>query len=127
MSNFKDEQAACRPFIPTVDLEISKAFYMKLGFTLILDGDVKIFRVGSTSFILAPFEKAENVMLQLMVDNLDAWWDHITKLNLAAEFGVPEPTPPQTQPWGIRITYLVDPSGVLWHIGERRQDKDHDF
>jgi len=26
--------------------------------------------------------------------------------------------PPEMQPWGLRILYLSDPSGVLWHIAE---------
>jgi uncharacterized glyoxalase superfamily protein PhnB len=27
---------------------------------------------------------------------------------------------PALQPWGLRVGYLVDPSGVLWHLAERR-------
>jgi len=23
------------------------------------------------------------------------------------------------QPWGMRVLYLSDPTGVLWHIAER--------
>jgi uncharacterized glyoxalase superfamily protein PhnB len=26
------------------------------------------------------------------------------------------------QPWGLRIAYVVDPSGVLWHVAERPGD-----
>jgi hypothetical protein len=26
---------------------------------------------------------------------------------------------PALQPWGIRVLYLADPSGVLWHIADR--------
>lgn len=36
------------------------------------------------------------------------------------------PEPPAVQPWGLRITYLVDPSGVLWHVAQRRPDVAHD-
>jgi len=25
------------------------------------------------------------------------------------------------QPWGIRVLYLSDPSGVLWHITDARK------
>ena len=39
---------------------------------------------------------------------------------IAAAFGVPEPKPPTMQPWGLRVACLVDPSGILWHIAERR-------
>lgn len=37
-------------------------------------------------------------------------------LDLPAKFGVPVPKPPMMQPWGLRIAYVVDPSGVLWHV-----------
>jgi hypothetical protein len=30
------------------------------------------------------------------------------------------------QPWGLKIVYLVDPSGILWHIAQRRPGKPHD-
>jgi len=65
-----------------------------LGFNKLLEGDVAIFEIGSTSFILQRrFEKtwAENCMMQLMVDDLDAWWKHIESLELAVSFGVPQP------------------------------------
>ena len=29
--------------------------------------------------------------------------------------------PPQMQPWGIRVLYLSDPTGVLWHITDMRK------
>jgi hypothetical protein len=65
-----------RPFIPARDFALSKNFYEALGFEKVLDGDVAIFRAGSGGFILQPYyEKdwAENFMMQLMVDDLDAW------------------------------------------------------
>ncbi len=61
-------------------------------------------------------------MMQLMVDDLDMWWTHIESLDLTKRFGVPAPKPPAMLPWGLRVAYVVDPSGVLWHIAERRKD-----
>jgi hypothetical protein len=29
--------------------------------------------------------------------------------------------PPTLQPWGLRVLYLSDPSGVLWHIADDRK------
>jgi uncharacterized glyoxalase superfamily protein PhnB len=26
---------------------------------------------------------------------------------------------PKLQPWGLRVLYLSDPTGVLWHIADR--------
>ncbi len=125
MANIPDGTEAARPFLPTKDFDASRAFYEALGFEKLLDGDVAIFRVGHTAFILQRyFQKdwAENFMMQLMVDDLDAWWAHIEALNLASAFGVDPPKAPKMQPWGLRVAYVVDPSGVLWHIAERRKD-----
>ena len=113
-----------RPFLPTNDFELSKAFYEALGFEKLLDGEVAIFRAGSGGFILQRrFQKewAGNFMMQLMVDDLDAWWAHIEALDLPGRFKVQAPRAPAMQPWGLRISYVVDPSGVLWHIAERRE------
>ncbi len=60
-------------------------------------------------------------MMQLMVDDLDAWWVHINSLNLTTQFGVPALRAPAMQPWGLRVAYLIDPSGVLWHVAQRRE------
>ena len=119
-----------RPFLPARDFGLSKRFYEALGFAIVLDSqEVAIFRMGASSFILQKyFQKdwAENFMMQLMVDDLDGWWAHIESLDLPAVFGVNEPKPPAIQPWGLRIAYVVDPSGVLWHVAQRRPDTSHD-
>ena len=114
-----------RPFIPAKDFELSKRFYEALGFEKVLDSEVAIFNAGSGGFILQRYYQedwANNFMMQLMVDDLDAWWAHIESLELPKRFGVPAPKPPAMQPWGLRICYVVDPCGVLWHIAQRRKD-----
>ena len=111
-----------RPFLPARDFDLSKRFYAALGFSKVLDGEVAIFEMGSTGFILQRyFQKdwAENCMLQLMVDDLDAWWRHLAALDLPGSFGVAAPKPPALQPWGLRVAYVFDPSGVLWHVAQR--------
>jgi len=118
---------SARPFLPTQDFDTSRAFYEALGFTKRLDSEVAIFGIGATSFILQRYyQEGCNFMMQLMVDDLEAWWAHIQSLDLPGRFGVPAPKPPQTQPWGLRVAYLVDPAGVLWHVAQRRADKPHD-
>ncbi len=118
---------SARPFLPTQDFETSRAFYEALGFTKLLDSDVAIFGIGGTSFILQRYyQEGCNFMMQLMVDDLDAWWAHIQSLDLPGRFGVPLPKPPETQPWGLRVAYLVDPAGVLWHVAQRRPGMPHD-
>lgn len=118
-----------RPFLPTKDFEKSKQFYEALGFEKTLDSEVAIFKAGSGGFLLQRHfheDWAGNFMMQLMVDDLDEWWSHIQSLELPRRFGVPAPKPPAMQPWGLRIVYVVDPAGVLWHIAERRTDVIHD-
>ena len=118
-----------RPFLPTRDFDLSKRFYEALGFEKVLDSEVAIFNAGSGGFILQRYyqkEWAENFMMQLMVDDLDAWWLHISGLDLPGRFGVQPPKAPMMQPWGLRISYVVDPSGVLWHVAQRRAGAAHD-
>jgi uncharacterized glyoxalase superfamily protein PhnB len=115
-----------RAFLPTRDFEVSKAFYVALGFTLELGGDdVAIFATGESEFLLTRFyqkEYAENFMMQMLVDDLDAWWARISSLNLPEHFGVSAPREPAVQAWGLRIAFVIDPCGVLWHFAQRPDD-----
>jgi uncharacterized glyoxalase superfamily protein PhnB len=109
--------------LPTRDFELSRHFYETIGFEKVLDSEVAIFNAGSGGFLLQRVyqkELAENLMLQLMVDDLDAWWTHVERLDLPARFGVAPPRAPALQPWGLRVANLTDPSGVLWHVAQRR-------
>jgi len=129
VSGIPTSTESVRPFVPTQDFEASKRFYVTLGFDLVLDGEVAIFKAGSGGFILQRYfqkEWAENFMMQLMVDDLDAWWAHINALDLPSKFGVRPPKPPAMQPWGLRVAYLFDPCGVLWHVAQRREGIVHD-
>jgi catechol 2,3-dioxygenase-like lactoylglutathione lyase family enzyme len=120
---------ALRPFLPSEDFAVSRAFYEALGFEKLLDTEVAIFRIGTTAFILQrPYDPPVegSFMMQLMVDDLDAWWAHIERLDLTARFGVAPPRPPAMQPWGLRVAYVIDPAGVLWHVAERRPNKPWD-
>jgi catechol 2,3-dioxygenase-like lactoylglutathione lyase family enzyme len=118
-----------RPFLPAKDFELSKRFYEALGFEKLLDADVVIFRMGRGEFLLQSYyqkEWAENFMMQLMVDDLDAWWTQIQSLDLPGKFAVAPPKAPALQSWGLRVAYVTDPSGVLWHVAQRRHDIDQD-
>ena len=123
MSGIPTGTELARPFIPARDFDVSKRFYETLGFDKVLDGEVAIFNAGSGGFVLQRYyqkEWAENFMMQLMVDDLDAWWTHINALDLPGKFGVQPPKAPAMQSWGLRVGYVFDPSGVLWHVSQRR-------
>ncbi len=122
MNDVPSGNEVARPFLPTKDFEVSKAFYETLGFQKLFDGEVAIFRIGSSSFILQRHyqeEWAGNFMMQLVVDDLDGWWSHIQGLDLPGRFRVPSPRAPEFQPWGLREATLVDPCGILWHVTQR--------
>lgn len=124
MSNIPKGTELARPFLPAKEYDVSKRFYEALGFQKVLDGQVAVFNAGSGGFILQNYYQkdwAENTVMQLMVDDLDGWWAHIVELSLAEEFGVQPPKAPAMQPWGLRTAYVYDPSGVLWHIAQRRE------
>jgi catechol 2,3-dioxygenase-like lactoylglutathione lyase family enzyme len=129
LSKFSAGTELSRPFLPAKDFELSKRFYETFGFEKLLDDEVAIFRVGRGEFLLQSYYQkdwAENFMMQLMVDDLDTWWAHIQSLDLPSRFGVAPPKAPALQPWGLRIAYVTDPSGVLWHVAQRRVNVPHD-
>src|SRR3546814_4661408 len=92
-----------RPFVPAKDFQSSQRFYEALGFTVTPLSE-KIARVllgkgrDTASFLLQDFyvkEWAENHMMQLVVADLDRWWQHIESLELDKRFGVGPPRPPK--------------------------------
>jgi len=112
-----------QPFVPARDFEVSKQFYLALGFEMRFeDASVCGFNHPSGAFLLQNYyvkDWAENFMMAWGVDDLDAWHSHVLTLDLPARFAVRAPSPPERQPWGLVISYLVDPSGVLWHVSQK--------
>lgn len=113
---------ALRPFLPAKDFDASLKFYADLGFTATRLGDaLASMQLGPFSFLLQKFDApgfAGNFMMQLLVNDVDAWWVHIAGLDLAGRYGVRPPRAPELQPWGLKVAYVFDPSGVLWHVTE---------
>ena len=112
-------------FVPARDFDLSKRFYADLGFALLWESaDIAQFQVGAFTFLLQKFhvaQHAENFMMALMVEDADAWWRHIEHAGLREKYALPMLKPPTMQPWGLRVLYLADPSGVLWHIQDKKQ------
>ena len=111
-----------RPFVPARDFALSTRFYRAVGFVTTLEqDDIAMLKLGSFSFILQNFyvrEFAENCMVQLLVRDVDTWWQRIDGAALIAAYGVKEPRAPAMQSWGMKVGFLFDPSGVLWHVAE---------
>lgn len=80
-----------------------------------------LLKTGGFSFILQDLYNrglAENLMVQLMVRDADAWWRGVDAAALVQEFGVKPPRVPAVQPWGLKVSFPLDPSGVLRHVAE---------
>ena len=111
-----------KPFVPAKDYELSKRFYQDIGFRLASDTDgVAYFHHANVSFLLQRFyarELAENLMLHLLVEDVDAWWATLRDAGIAERYGV-RLSAVQQQPWRMRDFVLFDPSGVLWRIAQK--------
>lgn len=116
-----------RPFVPARDYAVSHDFYRTLGFEAHdLGPKMAHFQVGHFAFILVDYNYespgysvqafAENFVMHMMVDDVDAWFAHVKTLNLAAKYGVRAPLAPKDEPWDLRVAYVFEPGGVLWHI-----------
>ena len=117
-----DPILALRPFVPARDFDLSRRYYEALGFaTTHRDESIAMLKLGSFSFILQNYyakEFAENCMLQILVRDVDAWWIRTDPAKLVAPFGVKPPVGPALQSWGMKVGFIFDPSGVLWHVAE---------
>lgn len=113
-----------KAFVPAKDYVLARQFYLDLGFTLNWSSEeVSEFQVGSYRFLLQPFyikDHAENYVMSLNVEDADAWWEYIEQVGLKNKYPGIIAKPPTLQPWGLRVLYLSDPTGVLWHIADRR-------
>ena len=111
-----------RPFVPAKDFQLSQRFYQALGFEVKPIGEqIAFVETGGFSFILQNyFQKdwAENFMMQLVLEDLDGWWRDTAPENLADTFGVQRAQAPAMRSWGLRVGFIYDPSGALWHVTE---------
>lgn len=112
--------ALIRPFVPAREFALSRRFYEALGFEeRFADETIAILEFEGAGILLQNYfveDWAANSMHQLFVNDLDAWWARVD--GLVERFGIPAPTAPAMQPWGIRVGFLIDPAGVLWHVAE---------
>ena len=108
-----------KAFVPARNFELSKEFYVALGFTLASSEDgIVYFHCGNSSFLLQDFfvrEHAENFQMHLLVESVDDWHEHIKAKGIAERFDVALGEP-EDRPWAMRDFTLIDPCGVLWRI-----------
>ena len=113
-----------RTFVPADDFARSRDFYLTLGFREAWSSEkLVLFELGRFSFFLQHYfvkEWAENMMMDLRVADVDAWWAHLESLSLTTRFStiVRIGAPQDDLASGIRRGHFVDPSGVLWHFSQ---------
>ncbi len=95
---------AFRPFLPAKEFRTSLRFYEEIGFSAYHLGDTLAeLSLGSHAFLLQGYyvkEWADNMVMHVLVQSVDAWWRHIQSLNLASRYDVSPPTAPRNEPWG---------------------------
>lgn len=110
-----------KAFVPAKDFALSQRFYQDIGFVMASEGGgVAYFHHQNVSFLLQDFyvkEFAENLMMHLLVEDVDAWWSKLQNADIANKYGVRIGAVEQ-QPWRMRDFVMCDPSGVLWRIGQ---------
>jgi len=117
-----------RPMVPARDFALSQRFYAELGFEREFEqAGLAGFRLGPCAFLLQDFyvaQLADNSVLHLVLPDLAAFWQRIEADGLVARYaahGV-RAEAPALRPWGLVDMTLIDPSGVLWRIAQRRQE-----
>ena len=109
------------PFVPSgSNFEASTQLFKALGFNVSWDaGDYIGFEKDGSKFILQRYNDkafAENFMINVRVDNVEAFWKSAIEKQLPEKFGIRIGKPAQ-QPYGKEVT-LIDIAGVCWHFVE---------
>lgn len=113
------------PFIPCQDFELSIQFYQALGFKVepINEGHTRTCYVEfeDNGIILQEYyikDWAENFMMTLHVSNLDAFIKRLNEV-LKTPYLQAKYNGPKDFGWGMQI-HLLDPTGVLLHIFQKK-------
>jgi catechol 2,3-dioxygenase-like lactoylglutathione lyase family enzyme len=114
-----------KAFVPARDFELSRRFYHDLGFRENWGNDqICEFELEGYRFLLQNFyvkDHAGNFMMHLTVEDADQWWEFIESTGLAKKYDLHTAKAPSLQPWGLRVLFLSDPGGVLWHIADQKK------
>ena len=103
-----------QPELPSRDFDLSKRFYVDLGFQLAWSSDdLAYLHAGRSSFLLSKFyrkEFAENLMMHLLVEDVEAWWRHTQDQQIGQRYGV-NVNPPEDR---SQMTALAKCGALLW-------------
>lgn len=109
-----------RSFIGAKDFQVSRAFYLEIGFSEIKTSDkMSYFHMGTCGFYLQDYyvkDWIENSMLFLEVEDLKSIHELFKLKNLTEKYNHVKLSEIVINEWGNEF-FLHDPSGILWHIG----------
>lgn len=110
------------PFIGAKAFEISRDFYVALGWKLNWDrGELAELELGGCRFFLQRFYQkqwCENSMLRIAVADAEAWHAHASDVIARGAFAAARAQPPKREGYGTIVAYVWDPSGVLLHFAQ---------
>lgn len=112
-----------QPFVPSgKNFSAAKQFFAQLGFSVQWDsGDYVGFEKDGCSFILQNFDNkefAENFMISVSVDDVDAFRKEVIGKELSTKFGI-RIGEVSNQPYGKEVN-IIDIAGVCWHFVESK-------
>jgi uncharacterized glyoxalase superfamily protein PhnB len=112
-----------KAFLPAKDFALAKRFYAALGFHLNWEeGELAEFELGGSRFLLQDVydpKWASCTALHVRVDDAADWARHAQAVVATGDFPHARVQGPRDEAWGFRVTYVHDPSGVLFHFAER--------
>ncbi|MEM0927981.1 MAG: glyoxalase [Pseudomonadota bacterium] len=110
---------AMRPFVGSRDFELSSRFYEALGFELHdVAPRLRMAKKETIEFLLQDhYQKdwCDNSMIFVEVADATAWWTMIKGVVADPQFTDAKLQGPRDEPHGL-VTYLSDPSGILWQF-----------
>ncbi len=111
-------------FVPTKDFKISLDFYQKLGWTLNWEKDNALAELenGNIRFYLQNYYNkawADNFMMYIDIDDAQDCYETIKEVINQNDLGKAKINPPKDEGYAI-VTYVWDPSGVLLHFAESK-------
>ena len=108
-----------RTFIPSKDFAVSKQFYLDIGFEVQWEGkDLVLFGTKNNNFFVQNYynkDWAENLMMQMHVNDLDALYK--TCKSLMEKYEGTKIKPIFSAEYG-RTFHIIGPAGELWHMTE---------
>jgi hypothetical protein len=112
-----------RVMVPAENFALSKAFYKAIG--CIVDDvstNLALVELADRRFYLQNYyvkDWAENFVLYVVVEDANAWYEHLADLIASNRFVRARVSRPRQEEYGALVTHVVDPSGVLIHFAQQ--------